>query len=255
MRPMRNHKPPAGAKGRRWRVMALSLWLACAAAAGAELALSSPSANGPVGGAPDALVGVYERKLCEAVSARWMQLLARRESIHQTHRVLVSFTLCADGSVTNFSLEHGLSDQGLALTCQKSIVDAAPFGAWFSGMNRRFGETRCLRLVFDYDNGGNPILAFAEQDPPEAGGRREREPVVWYLPCQRRLASAAERPWVGKGFRRTTSVEASPDFGNAWYFDSQPFHVSSLFWPPPEWSAYSGWNSLFFGADPYFCPP
>lgn len=95
--------------------------------------------------------GSYDRKVIEAVSQRWYDLLDSQQfASDRTGRVTLTFRLNPDGSVTEMKIANNTVGDLLGYVCQAAIEQAAPFGQWPSDMKRKFGTFREITFTFYY---------------------------------------------------------------------------------------------------------
>jgi len=77
------------------------------------------------------LYGEYDRRLVAAVKIRWLALVDQHTIPgERSGQVTIRFHLNDDGSVTELAIAETTAGDMLALYCQKSITDSAPFGPW-----------------------------------------------------------------------------------------------------------------------------
>lgn len=97
--------------------------------------------------------GAYDAAIIAAIQKRWYDLLDETDVSHtRTGKVILTFRLKSDGTVTAFKMEEYDVGEVLALICQRSITDPAPFAAWPSDMRRMVGaDYREVRFTFFYN--------------------------------------------------------------------------------------------------------
>jgi hypothetical protein len=96
--------------------------------------------------------GAYDAALIDAISHRWYSLLdARDYASDRRGKVVLQFSLHADGRVTGMNVAENTAGEVLGLICEKAVLDPAPFAAWPSDMRRMMGETRNIQFTFYYN--------------------------------------------------------------------------------------------------------
>ena len=96
--------------------------------------------------------GDYDRKIVEAISQRWYDLLDSQQfADSRTGKVTVYFRLSPDGTVTELKTTANAVGDVLGYLCQEAIQQAAPFGKWPSDMRRMVGTNyREITFTFYY---------------------------------------------------------------------------------------------------------
>jgi hypothetical protein len=97
--------------------------------------------------------GAYDAAVIMAIQKCWYDSLDETEAARgQTGRVVVSFRLHSNGSVTNFKLVERTVGEVMALICQRAITAPAPYAPWPSDMRRLVGaDYRDVTFTF-YSN-------------------------------------------------------------------------------------------------------
>jgi hypothetical protein len=96
--------------------------------------------------------GDYDAELVEAISARWYELLDRREYASDGRgRVVLQFNLSYDGRITNLNIEENTVGEVLGYICEKAVQDPSPYKPWPSEMRRLQGDTRHIQFTFYYN--------------------------------------------------------------------------------------------------------
>ena len=95
----------------------------------------------------------YDQAIIEAIQSRWFNLLEERNfANNDSGRVVLTFRLNSDGSVTHLGVAESTVNELLAILCQKAVRDPAPYGAWPSDMRRLVGaDFREVRFTFYYN--------------------------------------------------------------------------------------------------------
>lgn len=97
--------------------------------------------------------GAYDAAIIAAIQQRWYDLLEDRDyARNQTGRVVLTFKLMSDGSVTEMRVAENTVSEILALICQRAVLDPAPFARWPSDLRRLIGgDSREVRFTFHYN--------------------------------------------------------------------------------------------------------
>ncbi len=96
--------------------------------------------------------GDYDRKIIEAVTQRWYDLLdSRHFAQDRTGKVSLHFKLKYDGTVEEMkTLENSVGEM-LGYVCSESVQQAAPFEKWPADMRRMIGANfRDITFTFYY---------------------------------------------------------------------------------------------------------
>jgi hypothetical protein len=95
--------------------------------------------------------GAYDKKLVEAISQRWWDLLeSRRFALDRTGKVVLQFRLHYDGTVTDMTVAQNSVGDLLGYVCQEAVNDPAPFAKWPSDMRFKLGDYRDIQFAFYY---------------------------------------------------------------------------------------------------------
>lgn len=94
----------------------------------------------------------YGKAFQEAIVTRWHQLLEGRAFRPQTGKVVLSFWLHSNGSVSNLGVNYTSVEPGLTRLCQSAILDAAPFPPWPQEMRDQIvADFESLTMTFNYN--------------------------------------------------------------------------------------------------------
>ncbi len=98
------------------------------------------------------LTGDYDRRIIEAVSQRWQDLLDNQKFAQdRTGQVQVHFKLKYDGTIENVEILGNSVGDLWGYVCQAAIQDSAPFGKWPDDMRRIIGANfREITFTFNY---------------------------------------------------------------------------------------------------------
>ena len=98
--------------------------------------------------------GDYDRKIIEAVTSRWYNLLDSRQFAQdRIGKVTLHFKLNYDGTVTEMHTLENTVGETLGYVCQEAIEEAAPFEKWPPDMRRMIGANfREITFSFFYYN-------------------------------------------------------------------------------------------------------
>ena len=96
--------------------------------------------------------GEYDRKIVEAVTQQWYDLLdSRHFAQDRTGKVIVRFKLKFDGTVEEMRTLENTVGEMLSYVCQESVEQAAPFEKWPTDMRRMIGANyREITFTFYY---------------------------------------------------------------------------------------------------------
>jgi len=96
--------------------------------------------------------GDYDRKIIEAVTQRWYDLLdSRHFAQDRTGKVILRFKLKYDGTVEEMQTLENTVGEMLGYVCTESIEQAAPFEKWPMDMRRMIGANfRDITFTFYY---------------------------------------------------------------------------------------------------------
>jgi len=96
--------------------------------------------------------GDYDRKIIEAVTQHWYDLLdSRHFAQDRTGKVILHFKLKFDGTVIEMRTLENTVGETLGYVCQEAIEEAAPFGKWPPDMRRMIGSNyREITFSFYY---------------------------------------------------------------------------------------------------------
>jgi hypothetical protein len=98
------------------------------------------------------LTGDYDRRIIEAVSQRWQDLLDNQKYAQdRTGQVQVHFRLKYDGTIEDVQILGNNVGDLWGYVCQASIQDSAPFGKWPDEMHNAIGSNfRDITFTFNY---------------------------------------------------------------------------------------------------------
>lgn len=97
--------------------------------------------------------GIYDAAMIYAVQQAWYSLLDEsRFTYERSGKVVLRFTLRADGSVSNMkTLESEVGDT-LAFLCETAVIKPQPYAKWPAEMRREVGsEFREITFTFHYN--------------------------------------------------------------------------------------------------------
>lgn len=97
--------------------------------------------------------GEYDAGIIAAVQKHWFDLLELNDfTRNRTGKVVLTFKLHYDGSISDMEVRDSSVDYLLALICQKAVLDPAPYPEWPSDMRRAIGgNSRDVRFTFYYN--------------------------------------------------------------------------------------------------------
>lgn len=95
--------------------------------------------------------GAYDAAVIAAIQTRWYALIDSQPLTRTTGKVMLSFHLNYDGSVTEMQVMESTVSGLLSAMCQRAVLDPAPFGVWPSDMRRMIGANyRDVSFTFYY---------------------------------------------------------------------------------------------------------
>ena len=94
--------------------------------------------------------GEYEQQFYAAIQSGWYQEIEYFQPIDTATRVLVSFTIHQDGSITELNAANSTASDIGTFICEEAISKRSPFRAWTKEMIEVFGIKRDLNIVFHY---------------------------------------------------------------------------------------------------------
>ncbi len=97
--------------------------------------------------------GSYDAAIIEAIRQRWYDLLDERNFARgDSGKVVLTFRLNSDGSVTQMGVAENEVNEILAILCQRAVQDPAKYPPWPNDMRRLVGaEYREVRFTFHYN--------------------------------------------------------------------------------------------------------
>ena len=94
--------------------------------------------------------GEYEQQFYAAIQSGWYQEIEYFQPIDTATRVLVSFTIHQDGSISGLNATNSTASDIGTFICEEAISKRSPFRAWTKEMIEVFGIKRDLNIVFHY---------------------------------------------------------------------------------------------------------
>jgi outer membrane biosynthesis protein TonB len=97
--------------------------------------------------------GEYDARIIAAITQHWYDLVDNQGvSMDRTGKVVLSFHLNYDGSITDMKVVEFNVSELQSYLCQKAITDPAPYDRWPSEMRRTVGaDFREVTFTFYYD--------------------------------------------------------------------------------------------------------
>lgn len=97
--------------------------------------------------------GAYDRAIIDAIQKRWFDLLDERNyARNASGKVVLTFRLNSDGSVTELSVSDSQVSEILSILCQRAVQDPSPYAPWPADMRRAIGDNhRLVRFTFHYE--------------------------------------------------------------------------------------------------------
>ena len=94
--------------------------------------------------------GEYQQQFFAALQLGWYQEIEFFQPIDTAARVLVRFTMKADGSIHAIETLHSSASEVATVICESAISKRSPFRPWTKEMVEVFGEERTLTVAFNY---------------------------------------------------------------------------------------------------------
>ncbi len=96
--------------------------------------------------------GAYDAALVDAITQRWYALLDERNYASDGYgKVVLQFTIHADGRITEMNVAESTVGEVLSLLCKKAVMDPAPFAEFSKEMKRMMGDSRNIQFTFYYN--------------------------------------------------------------------------------------------------------
>jgi outer membrane biosynthesis protein TonB len=93
--------------------------------------------------------GNYDARLIAAIQDRWHNIIP---SVREVGRVVVTFNLWENGTVTDIEVERSTVSSILSLKCERAVREPAPFDPWPDKMREFIGnDRRFVRFTFYYN--------------------------------------------------------------------------------------------------------
>lgn len=93
--------------------------------------------------------GDYTQRMLEAIQSAWY-LACERSSVRSAGKVVVSFTLCADGTLKGSKVLFSSASELAAYACRDAVESRAPYEPWGAEMVGMFGEEQTTTISFHY---------------------------------------------------------------------------------------------------------
>lgn len=95
--------------------------------------------------------GDYDERFVEAVSQNWWNLLeSQKFSLDRTGKVVLTFRLNYDGTISQMKFAENNVGDLLGYVCEKAILDGAPYERWTEDMRMKLGDSKDIQFTFDY---------------------------------------------------------------------------------------------------------
>ncbi len=97
-------------------------------------------------------LGDYHYRMVLAVQQEWyLQLKERRYALERLGKVVISFDLHSDGSITSLETRNSEVGDALSSLCEWSVMRPAPFGNWPADIRRLIGgDVIPVTFTFNY---------------------------------------------------------------------------------------------------------
>ncbi len=97
-------------------------------------------------------LGDYNYRMVLAVQEQWyLYLQERRFSLERQGKVVITFDLHSDGSITNVATKDSNVGETLSFLCEMSVMKPAPFGKWPADVRRLIGgDIIPVTFTFNY---------------------------------------------------------------------------------------------------------
>jgi hypothetical protein len=94
----------------------------------------------------------YDTRFIQDVLKAWMEFKGRPQWA-QPGKVIASFKLHHDGTITDLSFTSGGANQRQRYYCREALEGAAPFERWSTNLRNRIGaDHRQCQFTFSYVN-------------------------------------------------------------------------------------------------------
>ncbi len=94
--------------------------------------------------------GEYQQQFFAALQLGWYQEIEFFQPIDTAARVVVRFTMKADGSIHDIETLHTSAGEVATFICESAISKRSPFRPWTKEMVEVFGQERTLTVSFNY---------------------------------------------------------------------------------------------------------
>ena len=96
--------------------------------------------------------GSYDAAIIAAIQKHWYDLLDSREFAPVSGKVVLTFRLNSNGTVSQLSVSENEVGVILGLICEHAVIDPAPYGDWPPDLRRLVGgDYREVRFTFHYN--------------------------------------------------------------------------------------------------------
>ncbi len=97
-------------------------------------------------------LGEYDQQLIAAIKEHWYDLLDQHAyASDRRGKVVLQFSLHADGSVTDLHIAENTVGVVLGELCRRAVWDPSPFAKWPANMRAMMGDTRNVQFTFYYN--------------------------------------------------------------------------------------------------------
>ena len=124
----------------------LALWICCGLLTGC----STPGSAPPPGAFKITSNPQYDDKMAKRILKNWFELSNNSDVNFNTGKVVVSFVLHSDGTVTDADIAMNTIGYLPGLTCVEAVLKSSPFPKWSSEMVKKLGDKRAVEFTFDY---------------------------------------------------------------------------------------------------------
>ncbi len=94
--------------------------------------------------------GEYQQQFFAALQLGWYQEIDFFQPIDTAARVVVRFTMKADGTIHDIKTVHTSASEIATVICESAISKRSPFRPWTKEMVEVFGQERTLTVSFNY---------------------------------------------------------------------------------------------------------
>jgi hypothetical protein len=92
----------------------------------------------------------YDEKIAKRILKNWLELSNNSDVNFNSGKVIVSFVLHSDGTVTDTDITMNNVGYLPGLTCVEAVLKSTPFPKWSSEMVKKLGDHCDVEFTFNY---------------------------------------------------------------------------------------------------------